>query len=408
MSQPLSFTVVMGNNATLARLDEGGMFDREFALFRLLQDWGVNIQILSYGGREELDFAGRIKDMRILCNWANLPAPTYARRAHQVHMLPLLRSHALRNWVSSGLHLTHRASWAWQTPMILRMDYSWSGLARVNQPAGAQYANRIEGLERKAIASAARIIVTSPELAASVIEMSPAAAPKIALIPNFVDVDLFQPAASAKSFDLVFIGRISPEKNLEALLQAIKPLDVSIAIIGGRNLPRQSRERDDDEEAKLKRDFGTLDGRIHWLGRIKNEELPSLINQARAFILCSLIEGNPRTLIEAMACGLPVIGADIPGIRSIIEHEETGYLCGTDTESIRAAVNTVLSSPELMRKLGENARRYALEHFALAPLARREYELLREVAAAHPRRSAPRRLAEYLLRRNPPYDLTAT
>lgn len=109
-----------------------------------------------------------------------------------------------------------------------------------------------------------------------------------------------------------------------------------------------------------------------------------------------------------MACGLPVIGADIPGIRSIIEHEETGYLCGTDTESIRAAVNTVLSSPELMRKLGENARRYALEHFALAPLARREYELLREVAAAHPRRSAPRRLAEYLLRRNPPYDLTAT
>lgn len=222
-----------------------------------------------------------------------------------------------------------------------------------------------------------------------------------------MDLDRFKPTKSAKRFDLVFIGRISAEKNLTALFQAIKPLDVSIAIIGGRNLPIQGQERNDDEEAALKRNFGTLDGRIHWLGRVKNEELPAYFNQARAFILCSLIEGNPRTLIEAMACGLPIIGADIPGIRSVIEHEETGYLCGTDAESIRAAVKTVLSSPELMRKMGENARPYALKHFSLELQARREDELLRDVVAANPLRSAPRRLAEYLLRRNPPYDLTA-
>ena len=407
MSQPINLTVVTGENATLARLDESGMFDREFSLFRYFQAKGVNIRILCHGGKEELDYASRIAGMKILCNWANLPRSTYVRRAHQLHMLPLLKSHVLRNWVSTGLFLAHRASWAWQVPMILRMDYSWSGLARVNQPAGAQYADRIAGLERKAAAGAARIVVTSPELAASVIDNSPQAAPKISLIPNFVDVDQFQPMSSAKRFDLVYIGRISAEKNLAALLQAIKPLDVSVAIIGGRNLPLYGPGQVDDEQAKLQRDFGTLDGRIHWLGRLKNEELPALINQARAFILCSLIEGHPRTLTEAMACGLPVIGANIPGIASALEHEKTGYLCGTDVASIRAAVKTVLSNPELMRRMGENARQYALDHYAFEHLARREYALLRDVAASHPLRSAPRRLAEYLLRRNPPYDLTA-
>ena len=407
MPQTINLTVVLGYESTLVKLDEIGILDREMALLRQLQNRGFKIRILSYGGKEELDFASRIKGMGILCNQANLPQQTYIRRIHQVHMLPLLRSDVLRNWQTSGLVSTHRASWAWQAPMVLRMDYYWSQLARVRQPDQARNADRIEGMERKAVASAARIIVTSPDLAASVVAMSPSAGPKLALIPNAVDLDRFKPAISAKRFDLVFAGRISPEKNLAALFQAIKPLDLSIAIIGGRNLPVERHGQQDDEEAALKRNFGTMDGRIHWLGRIKNEELPVLFNQARAFILCSLIEGNPRTLIEAMACGLPVIGANIPGIRSVIAHEETGYICGTDPESIRAAVQTVLSSPQFMRQMGDNARRYAVEHFSMELQTQREYELLRDVVRRHPLRPAPKRLAEYLLRRNPPYDLTA-
>ena len=119
-----------------------------------------------------------------------------------------------------------------------------------------------------------------------------------------------------------------------------------------------------------------LDGRIHWLGRLKNEELPAIMNQSRAFVLCSFIEGQPRVLIEAMACGMPIIGSNVRGIRSVIQHNVTGYLCDTDTENIAAAIRTVLSKPELMRKLGANARQYALEHYALEQQVRREYELL--------------------------------
>ena len=407
MPQSMNLTLVLGYDATLAKMDEIGMFDREMALFRRLQDRGVNIRILSYGGREELDYASRIAGMGILCNRVNLPRQTYIRRIHQLHMLPLLKSDVLRNWQSSGLFSAHRASWAWQVPMVLRMDYFWSELTRLRQAAGSPNADRIRGIERKALASAARVMVTSQEMAQYVIEMSPSAAPRIAVIPNFVDVDLFQPAPSAKLYDLVYIGRLSAEKNLAALLQAVKKLDLTIAIIGGRKLSIQSPAQGDDEGDSLKRNFGTLDGRIHWLGGLKNEDLPSIMNQSRAFVLCSFIEGQPRVLIEAMACGMPIIGSNVRGIRSVIEHKATGYLCNTDAESIAAAIRTVLSNPELMRKMGANARQHALEHYALEQQARREYELLSDVVQRHPVRGAPTRLADYLLRRNPPYDLSA-
>ena len=408
MTQSPNLTVVLGYELTLAKMDEIGIFDREMALLRRLQEGGVKISILSYGGKEELDYANRIKGIGILCNRANLPQQTYIRRIHQLHMVPLLNSDVLRSWRSSGLYSAHRVSWAWQVPMILRMDYYWSELTRLKQAAGSPNADRIKEIERKALASAIQITVSTKELAEYVNEIWPASAAKTSVIPNFVDLDLFQPAPSAKRYDLVYIGRLSAEKNLDALLQAVKKLDLSIAIVGGRNLSIHDPAQGDDEEDKLKRNFGSLDGRIHWLGRLNHKELPAIMNQSRAFVLCSFIEGQPLALMEAMACGMPIIGSNVRGTRSTIEHKLTGYLCDTDADSIAAAIRAVLSNPELMRKMGANARKHALEQFSLEQQARRESELLHSVVRRYPVRSAARRFAEYLLRRNPPFDKTAS
>ncbi len=133
---------------------------------------------------------------------------------------------------------------------------------------------------------------------------------------------------------LIFVGRIAPEKNLSALLEAIQPLQVRLVLIGeGKIRP------------ELQRRFPSLNGRISWEGNVPNSELPEYLNRAGLFILPSLYEGHPKALIEAMACGLPVIGADSPGIRELIRHGETGYLCGTEPESIRKAIQDLLDQP---------------------------------------------------------------
>ena len=155
----------------------------------------------------------------------------------------------------------------------------------------------------------------------------------------------------------------------------------------------------DDESKQLRERFGDLGDRIRWLGRINNEELPAYINSARAFVLCSLIEGNPRVMIEAMACGMPIIGTNVPGISNVLQHEITGYLCNTDADSIGAAIKTILAQPDLMRKIGDNARNYAVENYSLQMLAQREYELLLDVARLHPVDGATGRIMQYLFRR---------
>ena len=103
---------------------------------------------------------------------------------------------------------------------------------------------------------------------------------------------------------------------------------------------------------------------------------------AKVFILPSLYEGHPKVLIEAMACGMPIIGANTPGIREMIQHQDNGFLCGTDVKSIRKAIVTVLGDHKLRQRIGNNARKHAVTKFSLnhiiAPL---ELTTLKELIA---------------------------
>ena len=220
------------------------------------------------------------------------------------------------------------------------------------------------------------------------IEKVPAVVEKLSVFSDFVDTEMFKPDYSAKLYDLVFVGHMIDVKNVHALLQAVASTEYSIAMIGDGKLHKELQE-----------EFSTLDGRIHWFGRVSNPDLPQLLNQARAFVLPSLFEGQPRVLLEAMACGIPTIGSNVAGINNLIEHRVTGYLCDTDAKGIASALGEVLSQPELMRALGNNARRYALDHFSLDSAAEREYKSLVRIAREHPIKSKAERIRDYLLRR---------
>lgn len=400
MPKPINLTVFLGYDGALSMWDEYGIFEREVLYYRRLRELGVRTSFASYGGVEELEYAARIPGMGILCNRFGLPRETYIRRIHQAQTLPLLRSDALKSWQSSGLYPALRASWAWQTPLIARMSYHWSASMRVKRPENPKLAAGADKLERQALRRARHIIATTDDIAQAMLAKEPSAKDKLTVIPNFVDASLFRPLDCEKRYDLIFAGRMDRQKNLVALLEALEPLDRSIAMVGG--ISRQSL--DDSGETyfrALKDRFGDLDGRVHWLGRRANQDLPALLNQARAFILPSIVEGHPRALVEAMACAMPIIGSDVAGINNVLEREKTGCLCDTDSDSIARAIETLLSKPALMETMGANARRYALEHYSLDKLVRQEHDLIRKVVAAKPLASALTRGAQYLLRRNP-------
>jgi glycosyltransferase involved in cell wall biosynthesis len=192
---------------------------------------------------------------------------------------------------------------------------------------------------------------------------------KLKVIPNYVETERFVPdSEQSEDFDVIFVGRLALQKNVSAFLTALSDLDVRALIIGDGELC-----------GRLQSEYGDMNGKVRWEGNVPNSRLPSLMNRSRIFVLPSHYEGHPKTLIEAMSCGMPVIGADSPGIREIIHHGVNGLLCGTDSKSIRRSLQELLDNPGLADSLGKNARQYVLEHFSLDRVFEMEYQLYKEV-----------------------------
>lgn len=188
------------------------------------------------------------------------------------------------------------------------------------------------------------------------------------LIPNGIDIELFRPKLVSKDqskLNLIFVGRLEPEKNILNLLKAISRLDrVHLTIIGTGGLKNKIEKIKDN----LNLDLNIIDS-------IPNSELPEIYNNSDVYIQPSLYEGNPKTILEAMSCGLPVISCDVEGINNIIEHKENGYLCATDAQSISAAIKDVLSNHKLQETMGNNAAEFIKENYNLNKMIEKEIEI---------------------------------
>lgn len=393
----MNLTVFFGS---LEGFDKSGILDRELARYRYYQERGdrVNLVVYGRGDAEAQAYERRLEGLRILYNKLNLPARQYLRRLHQVHARQLLGSHLIMNHNSSGIPMALRSHWAWKVPLVVIIDYISSEVAKIQHAYNPKIAREIADLERQSLLRAQHVIVTTDQIADRMIERVPEARPKLTVIPNYVDSELFRPLALEKRYDLVYVGQMIEVKNLERLLEAVERLGLRIAMIGGANEFSKPEDRRDRYFEKLKARFGDLNGRVDWLGRVKNEEMPAYLNQAKAFILPSLSEGHPRALIEAQACGLPCIGSNRPGINSVLQHEVTGILCETDADSIAQAIASLLSQPLLMQEIGANARHYVLEHYSPERIFERENNLLRQVMDHNPVGGASRRVVDYLFR----------
>jgi glycosyltransferase involved in cell wall biosynthesis len=347
-----------------------GMLEREIAIYKRLLRRGFDVSFLTYGGTTDLDYADQLGGIRILCNRTGLPPEVYQNSLCSLHGDSLSSCHIIKTNQIYGADLALSACQTFQKPLVARCGYLWSQNAAREHGPTSETAVIARKVEERVFRGADRVVVTTAAMREDVLQRVPEAASKVVVIPNYVDTEVFRPQSAARDeTTLIFVGRIAPEKNLAALLEAIEPLQVRLTIIGeGRIRP------------ELQRRFGLLNGRIDWEGNVPNSELPARLNGTGIFVLPSLYEGHPKALIEAMACGMPVIGADSPGIREIISHEETGYLCNIDPVGIRKAIQTLLASPTLRARMGQNAREYVLGNYSLDKIVESELALLKETA----------------------------
>ena len=208
----------------------------------------------------------------------------------------------------------------------------------------------------------------------------------IHLIPNGVDTGRFAPGARTQpgGTGILYVGRLSPEKNLETLVAAA-------AKLGPRLEARLTFVGDGPLRERLRAAAVEHGVRLELVPSVDHRELPKIYGSADVFVLPSFTEGHSKVLIEAMSCGLPCIASDIVANRSVLADGDAGLLFDPhDAGALAARLEQVYGQRRLADELGQRARGRVLAHYDLATLVAREIELLHHVAGARPRGTGAR------------------
>lgn len=167
---------------------------------------------------------------------------------------------------------------------------------------------------------------------------------------------------------ILHIGRFSAQKNHEVLVKAFSTVvnrghDVSLYLYGQGELEESIKE--------LVKNLH-MDKKIFFCGL--TDDVYSVMESTDIFVLPSLFEGMPMTLIEAMGTGMPILASNVGGIPDMIENEKSGLLCEPTVEEVAAGLEKLISSEEDRKLYGQNAV-ISSEKYSADKMAKDYYEI---------------------------------
>jgi glycosyltransferase involved in cell wall biosynthesis len=207
------------------------------------------------------------------------------------------------------------------------------------------------------------------------------ASERMALIPGSgVDVDRLVPTPEPPgAITLGFVGRLLDDKGIRVLVAAhrllrAKGLAIDLLIAGTPDPANPASVPQAEAEA-----WGREAG-VTWLGHVN--DIATVWARAHIAVLPSRREGLPKSLLEAAACGRPMVATDVPGCREIAIPWQTGLLVPPDAPgALATAIEMLAETPDMRTRFGRAARRIAEERFASDAIGRAVVELYRRVLA---------------------------
>jgi glycosyltransferase involved in cell wall biosynthesis len=176
-----------------------------------------------------------------------------------------------------------------------------------------------------------------------------------------VDLEAFRPAPLPASISFLLIARLFREKGIREYVEAARLIrarhpQVRFRLVGW--IDRHAGAIPEDELAGWQRE-----GVIEFLGRL--EDVRDAIAASSIYVLPSYYrEGTPRTVLEAMAMGRPVVTTNAPGCREPVRHGVNGYLVPPrDVRALAQALQRFIDQPQLMATMGRQSRRLAEERY---------------------------------------------
>ena len=249
--------------------------------------------------------------------------------------------------------------------------------------------------ERLIFEKATLILATSSYTAHRIVERCPEAGGRVRVVPCPVDTDRFRPTDNRRRQEnipryVLWVGRArDPRKNLPLLLQAFAVVksqmpDLKLKIVGG---PLSDVVM--ELVSKLH-----LEPSVIFEGQVSKAELISLYQGADALVVSSLQEGLGIVILEAYACGVPVVATRCGGPEGIVVDGETGYLVrNNDAKELALGVLELLQDNVLRARMGQNCVAFVRTHFARKVIER---QLIDALADAFPHAFSDREATNHL------------
>ncbi len=296
-------------------------------LAELEQRDGVRLDQIAWGGNGRVTAA--IRD----AVWYPLGLPRAARHADLLHCP------------------SYRAPFGSTTPLVVTVH----DLALLRHPEVFNRWSRAYGrLAVPHVVRAARLVIAVSEFTRDeLVELLDLAPERIRVVRNGISA-MFTPEGAAGEGDYVLaVGTLEPRKNLPRLIDATAGLDAELRIVGARGWG----------------DVKVDESRVRWLGEVPDEELAVLYRGARCVAYPSLYEGFGYPVVEAMACGTPVV-TSTGGATEEIAGGAAVLVDPLETESIRAGIEAAIAHrDELVPKGLARANAFAPDRFADATVA---------------------------------------
>lgn len=249
-------------------------------------------------------------------------------------------------------------------------------------------------IERTAYQNADGVVAVSKSMKEDVHELYGVPRDRIEIIHNGINLDQYKATPEPRVLDqhgiareipyVLFVGRITRQKGIIHLVNAIRSIDAGVQIVLCAGAP-DTREIGEEMEQAVETARKQTTNPVIWIPEmLPKEDMVPIYSQAAVFVCPSVYEPFGIINLEAMACETPVVASKVGGIPEVVVPDETGLLVPIESRSetdvepvdsgrfsadLAAAVNQLLRAPEASREMGKRARKRVEAHFSWASIA---------------------------------------
>lgn len=384
MNKKKHLLVIFTYDVSLKEWADTGLIGRELILYKKMVEEGYRVTLLTYGDEGDHDYPHFLQGIEVV------PIYEYLKKGKnrwgRFFLSFFIPFKFRRLFKTADIIKTNQMSGSW-VAVIGKFVY---GKKLVVRCGFGMLRNMLRDEKRKffrilillwgyliecvAYLMADWIIISNRSDERFIYKYYPVKPNKVSMIRNFIDTSLFRPSilhgitATLKN-RVLFVGRLVECKNIQNLIEAVSIAQEGLDIVGSGHQEEYFRVTAKD-----------LGADVNFLGVFPNSNLPDILIKYKIFILPSIYECSPKTLLEAMACERVVIGTNVEGIKELIVDGVSGFLCDTDAASIADALKKAccLTDDEAL-KMGRHARLFVENECTVQRVYDQECQIYNEV-----------------------------